>query len=211
MMKVFDLYIEVINKIGLWQTIKYLIIVLGITLIYMRVFKNFRDAKEQKNKKKKEVKSIVETTSMTGFFIVIWLVVSFRLGTFRYQNIYLDIIFLIIYIIGVVFNLFGRYYLGHNWGNNVIIYNNHTLVKNGVYKVVRHPLYASIVWMIYAVGILCQNYLVIILNTAIFIPFMYYRAKQEERELIKTFKEYNNYKKNTGMFFPKIIRSKEVN
>ena len=206
---IFDLYIDVINKIGIFQTIKYLIIVLGITLIYMRVFKNFDDAKKQKNNKKREVKSIVETVSMTGFFIVIWLVVSFKLGTFNYQNIYLDIIFIIIYIIGVVFNLLGRYYLGHNWGNNVIIYKDHTLVNKGVYKIVRHPLYASIIWMIYSVGVLCQNYLVFILNTIIFIPFMYYRAKQEEKELVKEFKEYKDYRKKTGMFFPKITFKRE--
>ena len=210
MNKIIDLYIEVIKKIGLFQTVKYVIIITGIFLIYKRVIKNFKDAKKQKNNKKKEVKSIVETTSMTLFFVVIWLVISLKLGSFNYQNIYLDIIFIIIYIIGVTFNLLGRYYLGKNWGNNVIIYNDHTLITNGVYKVVRHPLYASIIWMIYAVGILCQNYLVIILNTIIFIPFMYYRAKQEEKELINTFKEYNDYKKNTGMFFPKIIKRKKV-
>ena len=210
MNKLIDLYIEVIKKIGLLQTIKYIIIIIGIFLIYKRVIKNFKDAKKQKNNKKKEVKSIVETTSMTLFFIVIWLVISLKAGSFNYQNIYLDIIFIIIYIIGVIFNLLGRYYLGKNWGNNVIIYNDHTLITNGVYKVVRHPLYASIIWMIYAVGILCQNYLVIILNSVVFIPFMYYRAKQEETELIKIFKEYNDYKKETGMFFPKIIKKKKV-
>ncbi|MGK0469242.1 MAG: protein-S-isoprenylcysteine O-methyltransferase Ste14, partial [Clostridium sp.] len=41
--------------------------------------------------------------------------------------------------------------------------------------------------------------------TFIFIPFMYYRAKQEETLLIQTFSEYNDYIKRTGMFFPKIF------
>lgn len=209
MNKIFELYTEVINKIGLLQTIKYIVIILGVMLIYLRVFKNFKDAKEQKNNRKKEVKSIVETASMTGFFIVIWLVTLFKIGTYNYQNIYLDIVFIVVYIIGVAFNLLGRYYLGHNWGNNVIIYKNHTLVNNGVYKIVRHPLYASIIWMIYAVGVLCQNYMVFILNTIIFIPFMYYRAKQEEKELVNEFKEYKDYRKKTGMFFPKINLKKE--
>lgn len=209
MNKIFELYVEVINKIGLLQTIKYIIIILGVMLIYLRVFKNFKDAKEQRNNRKKEVKSIVETASMTGFFIVIWLVTLFKIGTYNYQNIYLDIVFIVVYIIGVAFNLLGRYYLGHNWGNNVIIYKNHTLVNNGVYKIVRHPLYASIIWMIYAVGVLCQNYMVFILNTIIFIPFMYYRAKQEEKELVNEFKEYKDYRKKTGMFFPKINLKRE--
>lgn len=209
MNKVFEMYAEIINKIGLLQTIKYIVIILGVMLIYLRVFKNFKDAKEQKENKKREVKSIVETASMTGFFIIIWLVCSFRIGIYNYQNIYLDILFIIVYIIGVAFNLLGRYYLGHNWGNNVIIYNDHTLVNKGVYKIVRHPLYASIIWMIYSVGVLCQNYLVFILNTIIFIPFMYYRAKQEEKELVKEFKEYKDYRKKTGMFFPKITFKRE--
>lgn len=209
MNKIFELYTEVINKIGLLQTIKYIVIILGVMLIYLRVFKNFKDAKEQRNNRKKEVKSIVETASMTGFFIVVWLVTLFKIGTYNYQNIYLDIVFIVVYIIGVAFNLLGRYYLGHNWGNNVIIYKNHTLVNNGVYKIVRHPLYASIIWMIYAVGVLCQNYMVFILNTIIFIPFMYYRAKQEEKELVNEFKEYKDYRKKTGMFFPKINLKKE--
>lgn len=210
MIDIFDLYMKVIDKVGLFYFIKCMIIALGIILIYIRVFKNFSDAKNQKNNKKKEVKSIVETASMSSFFIIIWLVVVFKIGTFNYQNIFLDIFFLFIYAIGIIFNLLGRHYLGHNWGNNVVIYNDHTFVNNGVYKVVRHPLYASIIWMIYSVGVLFQNYLVIILNTFVFIPFMYYRAKQEEKELVKVFKEYKEYKKNTGMFFPKIFKSRGV-
>jgi len=44
------------------------IVTLGIVLIYLRVFENFKQAKKQKDLKSKEVKSIVETTSMTRFF-----------------------------------------------------------------------------------------------------------------------------------------------
>lgn len=99
--------------------------------------------------------------------------------------------------------------MGENWGNNVVIYKNHTLVTNGVYKIVRHPLYASIIWMIYAVGLLYKNYMVLILNTVIFIPFMTYRAKQEEKELDKIFNEYKNYKNRVGMFLPKILNVKK--
>ena len=42
MNKVFEMYAEIINKIGLLQTIKYIVIILGIMLIYLRVFKNFK-------------------------------------------------------------------------------------------------------------------------------------------------------------------------
>ena len=130
------------------------------------------------------------------------------IGKISFNNIYINVIAIIIYIVGTIFNLLGRQYLGENWGNNVVIYTNHTLVTNGVYKIVRHPLYASIIWMIYAVGILYKNHVVLILNTIIFIPFMTYRAKQEEKELDKAFDEYKNYKNKVGMFFPKILSVK---
>ncbi len=203
-----DLFQMSIEKLGLEMTIINLIVATGITLIYMRVFINFRDAKKQEEQKKKEVKSIVETASMSAFFLVCAIVTLFKIGTFNFHNTILNIFALLIYIIGITFNLLGRFYLGHNWGNNVVIYKDHTLITKGVYSIVRHPLYASIIWMIYAVGILYQNYLVIILNTIIFIPFMTYRARQEEKELILVFKDYKDYQNKVGMFFPKLIKRK---
>ena len=202
----FNLFKQVINKIGLEETIIDSVIIIGIILIYTYVIYNFINARSRKDKKKKEVKSIVETASMSSFFIIIALVVNLKLGTYKFHNLYINIFFIIIYIIGIITNLLGRYYLGNNWGNNVIIYTDHTLVNKGVYKIVRHPLYASIIWMIYSISILKSNYLVFLLNTFIFIPFMFYRAKQEEKELKNTFKEYDKYIENTGMFFPKIIK-----
>lgn len=201
-----ELFEKVVQKIGLEMTIINLVVCAGITLIYLRVFINFNESKKQKDNKKKEVKSIVETFSMSTFFLVCTIVVMLKIGTFNFSNTLLNIFALIVYVIGVCFNLLGRHYLGNNWGNNVIIYNDHTLITKGVYHVVRHPLYASIIWMIYAVGILYHNYLIIILNSVIFIPFMTYRAKQEEKELMIVFKEYEDYKNKVGMFFPKIIK-----
>lgn len=195
-----------VEKIGLELTIIDFTIIFGIILIYAYVIYNFINARKRKDRKKKEVKSIVETASMSAFFIVIALIVNLKIGTYNYHNTYLNILFLCIYVLGIATNLLGRYYLGNNWGNNVVIYKDHTLVTNGVYKIVRHPLYASIIWMIYSVGVLQSNYLVFILNTFIFIPSMYYRAKQEEKELKLIFKDYQNYIKQTGMFFPNILK-----
>ena len=200
------IFADAINKFGLEGTITNSIIIIGIIMIYTYVIYNFINAKFRKEKKKKEVKSIVETASMSAFFILIAIIVNLKIGTFNYHNLYINIIFLIIFIIGVITNLLGRYYLGNNWGNNIVIYTDHTLVNKGVYRIIRHPLYGSIIWMIYSIGIIKSNYLAIILNTIIFIPFMYYRAKQEEKELKKNFKEYNKYIERTGMFFPNIIK-----
>ena len=182
-----------------------------ITLIYIKVFMNFRRAKELMGERKTENKSVVETLSMSLFFLLCYVVIMTKLGNFSIDSIYYNILIgvsFVTMIIGAYFNLMGRVNLGDNWGNNVVIYKTHTLVRTGVYGIVRHPLYASIIWMLYAIGILYFNYLIIILNTVIFIPFMYYRAKQEESALVKVFDDYNKYQKEVGMFFPKLWRTK---
>ncbi len=200
-----------IDKFGVLELIFDFVVSLGIVVIYLRVYNNFKDAEKQKDIVTKKVKSIVETFSMTFFFVICSLVVLLRIGSLE-ANSYMDffkIIAMLVYTFGVFINLYGRKCLGGNWGNNVVIYSNHKLIDTGVYKYVRHPLYASIIWMLYGVGVMYQNILVIILNTFIFIPFMYYRAMQEETQLEKTFKrEYIEYKKKVGMFFPKFKKRK---
>lgn len=59
---------NIIKTVGLENFFISFIVTLGIVLIYIRVFKNFKQAKKQKDLKAKEVKSIVETASMTRFF-----------------------------------------------------------------------------------------------------------------------------------------------
>ena len=107
-----NMFQRVIDKIGLEQTIINVIIVLGIILIYAYVIYNFIRANTRKDKKKKEVKSIVETASMSAFFIIIAFVVNLECGTYSYHNTILNIVFLVIYIISIATNLLGRYYLG---------------------------------------------------------------------------------------------------
>lgn len=191
------------------EIINVLIISFIVIVLFARIFINFMMA-SGKNTVKKEKKSIVETGSMIGFFLVFYLVIRFRIGVIETSSVPLKItIMLICWIIllfGLYVNLKGRTALGKNWANQVRIYKHQTFVTNGVYSIVRHPLYASLILMFYAASIIYLNWLAFLLNTLIFIPFMYYRAKQEEKLLIERFKEYNKYVKEVGMFFPKLIK-----
>ena len=212
---IFEMYktllTEYINRFGMLELICNFVVALGLVLIYLRVYSNFKDAGNQKSFEKKKVKSIVETFSMTAFFAICGILVLFRIGSIE-SNIYIDffkVVAILVYIFGVFVNLYGRKCLGTNWGNNVVIYSDHKLIDTGIYGYVRHPLYASIIWMLYSVSVMYQNILLIILTTVVFIPSMYYRAKQEETELDKVFKgKYTEYTKKVGMFFPKLIKRK---
>jgi protein-S-isoprenylcysteine O-methyltransferase Ste14 len=194
------------NALLILEVANISVIGFAVLAIFLSIIINFSEAD---GKAKKEKKSIVETGSMTLFFILFYLVIRFKLGIFENNNLPLRIILMIlgwiVIMIGVYFNVAGRFKLGKNWANQVKIYKKQTLVQQGVYSVVRHPLYASLIWMFYAASVIYLNWLAFLMNTLIFIPFMYYRAKQEEKFLSEEFKSYTNYKKKVGMFFPRCL------
>ena len=47
-------------------------------------------------------------------------------------------------LLGVVFSVWARLMLGDNWSNRVTVKENHTLVRSGPYRIVRHPIYSGI-------------------------------------------------------------------
>jgi protein-S-isoprenylcysteine O-methyltransferase Ste14 len=185
--------------------------IIGIVIIAIFAFIviNFFEA-QPSNKVKEENKSIVETGSMVFFFVFFYLIIRLRIGVFELNNLWIRVPFVILGLItillGAYFNIKGRMMLGKNWANQIKIYKNQTLVTKGVYSIVRHPLYASLIWMFYAASFIYFNWLAFLINSLIFVPFMSYRANQEERLLEKEFKNYKTYKKQVGMFFPRIKR-----
>lgn len=182
-----------------------IVLALCATAIIFSIISNFLLAQDAGNSKK-EKKSLVETGTMSLFFLLFFLLIKYRLILLEidllHKPVYL-ITGIAIVLVGTIFNIWGRIYLGNNWANQIKIYKNQTLVTGGPFKIVRHPLYASLIWIFFGASIYFSNISAFLANLLIFTPFMYYRAKQEERILKNEFKEYAKYSKKTGMFFPK--------
>lgn len=190
-----------INLINFIVTgIAFLVIVLAVVIDFLE---------NQANRNvKKEKRSFVETGTMTLFFILFYLVIRFSIGHLNFNGFFFNIISVLCWLVILVvvyFNISGRFLLGKNWANQIKIYKNHTLVRKGVYNIVRHPLYASLIWIFYACSILYSNWLAFLLNTLVFLPMMHYRASQEEKALSEQFRDYKKYQREVGMFFPKFI------
>ena len=94
--------------------------------------------------------------------------------------------------------------LGSSWSVGTEIQKSHLLVTTGLYKWVRHPMYAAVVAIAAAQIFLLQNWLVGPAFIVVAIPFFLYRIKKEERELIIHFgDEYLKYKKQTNSVIPR--------
>jgi protein-S-isoprenylcysteine O-methyltransferase Ste14 len=163
---------------------------------------------EKRGEIKKEKRSVVATGTMVLFYILYMMVIRSKIGYVEVSEALilrvLQSFGAVCVAIGAVLNIMGRLRLQGNWSNHIKIYDDQYLVTTGVYRLVRHPLYASLMLMLFGGAMVYTNYLSAILTMVVFIPFMVYRARQEEVLLAQEFKDYDQYRKRTGMFFPKL-------
>ena len=85
------------------------------------------------------------------------------------------------------------------------IENTYVLVTVGAYKYIRHPLYASLLWLAWGVFFKNPSLLGVILAITASL-FLMVTAKVEEGENIRKFgAEYTAYMKRTRMFIPFLL------
>jgi len=95
--------------------------------------------------------------------------------------------------------------LGRNWSATLRIRQQHSLVTDGIYRHIRHPMYAAhLLWAI-AQGLLLENWLAGWVFLVTFIPLYLVRAPKEEQMMLDNFgEEYRNYISRTGGIIPRI-------
>ena len=89
--------------------------------------------------------------------------------------------------------------LGRNWSASLRVTGQHSLVTNGVYRYIRHPMYtAHLLWAI-AQGLLLSNWLAGWAFLVFSVPLYVVRIPKEERMMLEHFgEEYRSYKSRTG-------------
>ncbi len=79
------------------------------------------------------------------------------------------------------------------------------LIKNGLYALVRHPIYTGIILGSFSYGVY-RDSLWKVAIAGLFLLLFHFKAKYEESLLIARFgEEYESYMKNSGRFSPKIV------
>ena len=95
--------------------------------------------------------------------------------------------------------------LGRNWSPKLHIRDDHVLVTGGVFRPVRHPMYAAHwLWGI-AQALLLQNWIAGFALLASFLPLYLYRVPREEQMMLDYFgEEYRLYMNRTGRIIPRL-------
>jgi len=80
---------------------------------------------------------------------------------------------------------------------------NAELIRSGVYKYVRHPIYSGILIVLFSYGLYTTSSYKLSITIILYALF-YFKSAYEEARLEEMFTDYRSYKKSTGRFFPKI-------
>ena len=94
--------------------------------------------------------------------------------------------------------------LGQQWTPTLCLRFEHKLITNGIYKYIRHPMYAAhLIWAIAQV-LLLHNWIAGYSFLIVFIPFCFIRIKKEEEMMIEQFGEdYKTYMARTKRIIPR--------
>ena len=104
---------------------------------------------------------------------------------------------------GIALSIWARLTLGANWSGIVTLKKDHELIRAGLYRWIRHPIYTGILVAMIGTALI-KGHLPGWLGFAVILVTFYFKARREERFLRQEFGlGFDEHMRNTGMFLPK--------
>lgn len=114
--------------------------------------------------------------------------------------LYIGLIFI---IFGMILRFYAIWLLGRLFTVNVTIREGHSIKKDGIYRIVRHPSYLGSLISFAGFGLSLNNWLSLLAIVSLVTTAFIYRIKIEEKLLIAQFGEdYLDYKKESYYLIP---------
>ncbi len=123
--------------------------------------------------------------------------VSFEIPSF------LNFILVLIGIIGLGLIIIAFFQLNKNLSPFPTPKEYARLLTNGVFKLIRHPIYTGILLIFFSIAVFQGSGYRLLISFLLLILF-HFKTLYEEKKLSEKFPEYEIYKKNSGKFLPKI-------
>ncbi len=106
---------------------------------------------------------------------------------------------------GLLFSVWGRYHLGKNWSQAVTIKDDHKLITNGPYGLVRHPIYTGFLMGFLGSSIALGEWRGLVAVALVFIVLLH-KLRLEDKWLQEQFgKSYELYSKRVCALVPFLI------
>jgi protein-S-isoprenylcysteine O-methyltransferase Ste14 len=117
-------------------------------------------------------------------------------------NLVLLFVGLAMVILGVIIRIVAIATLKRDFSGRLRIRDDHTLVRNGIYKWVRHPAYLGAIILFLGIPVMFSSVLGFLVMFLL-VPYLLHRIKLEERMLIGHFgAEYEEYIEQSKRLIP---------
>lgn len=109
--------------------------------------------------------------------------------------------------LGVLLSWTGALALGRQWRFDAGLNRDHQLVQSGAYRVVRHPIYTSMLCMLVGTGLLVARLALLAIAIAFFIAGTEIRVRIEDRLLAGRFgAAFDDYRRRVHAYLPLVNR-----
>ncbi|MCX7908835.1 MAG: isoprenylcysteine carboxylmethyltransferase family protein [Ignavibacteria bacterium] len=187
-------------------------IIFLLTILFIKLFVPKQNNIELPNNIKKSFK--IDTIILIALTILeIFILFSIVFKQKYIQNFFVKIpdiyrtVGVVVGYLGTIVISITMFKLKKVYSATLSIRNNHKLVKDGIYKYIRHPIYTGYLLLHIGVTLSLSNIIVAIVWIGGLIVFLFHRIPKEEELLEYYFgDEYIRYKSTTGLLFPKLSK-----
>jgi protein-S-isoprenylcysteine O-methyltransferase Ste14 len=108
---------------------------------------------------------------------------------------------LLLVALGLGLALWARWYLGGNWSGVITLKENHTLIRSGPYRRLRHPIYTGLLLGFAGTALAIGEWRGV-LALALVLPSFLRKIGVEEKNLFAAFPDYARYRSETSALIP---------
>jgi len=147
------------------------------------------------------------TLPVTVFtFFLTSLLLIFEFYNITKKNIFFVVIGLFLFLFAGIIRFWSIKVLGEHWSIHLVDKSNSTkltLVRNGPYKYVRHPIYLGAILELLGIALIANAFYYLFLIFFVNTPLYILRSNYEEKINLKKFgKEYSVYKREVPSMLP---------
>ncbi len=112
---------------------------------------------------------------------------------------------LVLTIAGIAFAIWARFFLGTNWSATPAVKQNHLLIRNGPYRIVRHPIYSGLLLAMFGTALAVGRWRGLI-GLAVLSAAWHFKSRTEERYMEEEFgSEYQRYRRQVKGLIPFLL------
>ena len=192
-------------------------IIFAIDLIFIAIIRIYFGKHRLITQYKISINPIIERINsyLVSFGMIYFPLMNILFGYFDKFYIEIPNIFKIISSVILTADII-LFYLSHkdladNWSPFLEIKDKQKLIKTGIYKYIRHPMYLSMWIFSIFEGFVLSNYFIGIFGIVTWANLYFVRVSNEEKMMLDIFgEEYEKYIENSGRLFPKILKMKKL-